>query len=184
MERGTLYQLRNLINRRNVVKKVKSDINACEDFLELVVTGHIIACAMNVLGMSAVNKTPFSTVIDSPEDAWIKGDVERKAILTDVTSRIVDRFVDLSTTFAKSRPHTEQIRDGVHAYSCKTLSLGLLFLEFKDGIREGDGERVMRVWKYFLVLFKASNRRNYSIEALTLVAQYHLILPPCLAEQL
>ena len=30
MERGTLYQLRYLINRRNVVKKVKSDVNANE----------------------------------------------------------------------------------------------------------------------------------------------------------
>lgn len=36
MERGTLYQLRNLINRRNVIKKVKSDMNACEDFLSLL----------------------------------------------------------------------------------------------------------------------------------------------------
>lgn len=55
MEKGTLYQLRNLINRRNVVKKVKSDMNASEHFFELIVTGHIIACAMEMLGMSAIN---------------------------------------------------------------------------------------------------------------------------------
>lgn len=46
MERGTMYQLRNLINRRNVVKKVKNDMNACEDFFDLIVTGHVIACTM------------------------------------------------------------------------------------------------------------------------------------------
>ena len=34
------------------------------------------------------------------------------------------------------------------------------------------------------VTFKGSNRTNYSIEVLTLLAQYHLILPPCVAEQL
>ena len=57
-------------------------------------------------------------------------------------------------TFAESRPCAGQVHDGVHAYSCESLSLGLLFLEFKDSIREGDGGRVMHVWQYFLLLFK------------------------------
>ena len=65
MEQGTLYQLRNLINRRSVVKKVKSDVNACEDFLESVLTGHIISCAMEVLDMSAVDEILSATAIDS-----------------------------------------------------------------------------------------------------------------------
>ena len=108
MERGTLYQLRNLINRRSVVKKVKSDVNACEDFLELVVTGYIVACAMEVLDMSALNEVPSSAVIDSPEDAWRKDDTERKSILTEVSSQIVDQYVDLSTSFAESQAHTHK----------------------------------------------------------------------------
>ena len=82
MERGKLYQLRNLINRRSVVKKVDSNVNACEDFLELVVTGYIVACAVEVLGMSVANDVP---VIDSPEDAWMQDDTERKLILTEVS---------------------------------------------------------------------------------------------------
>ena len=86
--------------------------------------------------------------------------------------------VDLSTTFAESQPCTQQGHDGVHTNSCESLGL---FLEFEDAVREGDGERVMRVE---ILLFKASNRTNYLIEALMLLAQYHLILPPCLAEQL
>ena len=32
MDHCTLYQLRDLINRRNVVTEVKKDVNACEDF--------------------------------------------------------------------------------------------------------------------------------------------------------
>ena len=104
----------------------------------------------------------------------------------EVASHIVDHNVDLSTIFAdsKSTETTSTQADSVYAYSCETLTLGLLFLEFKDGIREGDGTRVMRVWKYFLLLFKASNRKNYAIESLTLLSQYHLILPQQLAEQL
>ncbi len=27
----------------------------------------------------------------------------------------------------------------------------LLYLDFKDAVREGDGERVLRIWKYFFV---------------------------------
>ena len=49
---------------------------------------------------------------------------------------------------------------------------------------ERDDDRDMIIWKYLLLLFKASKRTNYAIEALTLLAQYYLILPPRLAEQL
>ena len=94
MERGTLYQLRNLINRRNVVKKVKNDMNACEDFFELVVTGHVVSCAMQLLGMSSIDEIPSSTVIQSPEDAWMKDDSERKSILMEVATLIVEQNVD------------------------------------------------------------------------------------------
>lgn len=184
MERGTLYQLRNLINRRNVVNKVKSDVNANESFFELVVTGHIITCAMEILGMSSIDDIPSSGVIQSPDEVWFKDDNEREAILEEVSSLVVEQYVDLSTIFSSPRnEHLPATTDHVNAYTCETLSLGLLFLEFKDAIREGDGNRVMRVWKYFLLLFKASGRKNYAIEALTLLSQYYLILPPHLAEQ-
>ena len=190
MERGTLYQLRNLINRRNVIRKVKNDMNACEDFFELIVTGYVIACAMELLGMSSVDGVPTSNIIQSPEEVWMKDDSERKSILMEVASAIVDQHVDLSTNFADSKSdgsatlsHTTR-PDSVHAYSCELLTLGLLFLEFKDGIREGDGDRDMMAWKYFLLIFKAAGRKNYAIEALTMLTQYHITLPPRLAEQL
>ena len=89
--------------------------------------GHTVACAIKVLGMSAVNEIPSSVVIDTPEDVWMKDDMDRKEILRDVVSRIVDECVDLSKTFAESRPRTGQVHDGVHAYSWESLSLGFLF---------------------------------------------------------
>jgi L1 cell adhesion molecule like protein len=180
MKRGTLYQLRNLINRRNVTNKVKSDVNTAEDFFELVVTGHIITSAMELLGMSSVDEVPSSQFVPSPEEAGMRVDSERKSILMEVASHIVDHNVDLSTTFADSQSTetTSTQADSVYAYSCETLTLGLLFLELKDGIREGDGTRVIRVWKYFLLLFKASNRKNYAIEALTLAVTVPLDTTP------
>lgn len=65
MERGTLYQL------RNITKSVKSDMNACEDFFE-VVTGHIVASAMDLLGMSSIDNVPSSIVIQFPGKVWMR----------------------------------------------------------------------------------------------------------------
>jgi L1 cell adhesion molecule like protein len=48
-------------------------------------------------------------------------------------------------------------------------------MESIDDIREGDGERILRCWRYFLLLFKATGRKNYSIEAFTLLTQYHFL---------
>ena len=162
---------------------MKSDVNASEDFFELVV---IITCAMEILAMSSIDEVPSSGVVQSPSEAWLKDDSERKAILDEVTSLVVEQYVDLSTMFSK--PHDKRnplpaTTDRVNVYACETLSLGLLFLEFKHAIQGGDSDRVMRVRKYILLLFKASAQKNYAIEALILLSQYYLILPPHLAEQ-
>ena len=47
-------------------------------------------------------------------------------------------------------------------YSCiqELVTLCLLYSKFKDTIKEGDGIRIMRVWKYFLLVFKAAGRKN------------------------
>lgn len=64
------------------------------------------------------------------------------------------------------------------------MSLLLLLLEYCNAIWEGDGDRVLRLWKFLLIVFKGANRRNYAIEAFTALAQYYFTLPPRLAEQL
>ena len=177
MERGTLYQLRNALNRRNVSTACKSDFNAYDDFCQLVVSGHIISATMELLEMSSLNDTPSSNIV--PQGTWMMSDAERKSIVMDIAHLIVDRFVDISVQGQQTTSC-----DSVHSYACEVLNLGLLYLEFQDAIREGDGDRVLRVWKYLLLVFQASNRTNYSIEAFTLLTQYHLLMSPRLAEQL
>ena len=41
MDGGTIYQLRTLVNRRNVVSKPKENAAACEDFMVTVMEAHI-----------------------------------------------------------------------------------------------------------------------------------------------
>ena len=57
-------------------------------------------------------------------------------------------------------------------------------MELADGIREGDWQRILRCWHFFLPLFKANNRTNYSIEAFTLLAQHDFIYSERLKQQL
>ena len=57
-EGGTLFQLRNLINRRNVVTKVKMDMNVTEDFFEVITTGHVVAVSLHTCGMINLEDTP------------------------------------------------------------------------------------------------------------------------------
>ena len=54
--------------------------------------------------------------------------------------------------------------------------LSLIWHSFHDAIKEGGGERIVRYWKLLLIIFKASNHRNYAKEAV-------LFLPAHASEQ-
>lgn len=184
MDRGTLYQLQKLINRRNVKKDPSKSVAACEEFFLLVVEAHILAAAMKTFGMLALDDTPSSKTF-FPDGCTELDSLKRCQILMLGLREIVKRFVDLDLTFGEHvvvRPRKE--KDLVNEYACDLLSLGLLLMEFNDGVREGDGNRILRCWRYFLLLFKASNRTNYSIEAFTLLAQYEYLFSPRMAMQL
>ena len=92
----------------------------------------------------------------------------------------MSRFINLDFPSTES---TSQA-DRVFEYAKETLFLGMLMFEFKDAIKEGDGRRVLRCWKYFFLLFRSTGHKNYCIEALNLLAQYYYTLPPQLAEQM
>ena len=98
-------------------------------------------------------------------------------MLHGVSSIVVDKMVDLSLTF---KDKDAVPKDHVLEYASEVVSLGLLYMHC---IREGDGERVLLNWKYMLLLFKATNCRNYAIEAVHTLANVKL-LPPRLAHQL
>lgn len=65
-EHGTLYQLRNLLNRSNVVKDPTKDFNACEDFLLLVASSLVTVAAMTLLGMKSLTDRPSKATVLGP----------------------------------------------------------------------------------------------------------------------
>ena len=65
MDSGTLYQLRNLINRRNVRKDPSKDVNTSEDFILTVDEGHILSAVIQVFEMTSLDDVPSSASIPS-----------------------------------------------------------------------------------------------------------------------
>ena len=57
-------------------------------------------------------------------------------------------------------------------------------MEFSDVIREGDGQQVLRCWRYLLTIFKNAGRKNHSLEAVNLLNQYQFVLLPIDAQKL
>ena len=74
--------------------------------------------------------------------------------------------------------------DGVRAHSVELLRLGCFYFEFSDAIREGDSGRVLRCWKYALLMFFASGNRNYAYEAAKFLIQHWYTLSLRLSAQL
>ena len=157
MDTGTLFQLRNIINRRNVITDISKDLTACEEFMQLATIAHVMSAAIHIAGVTNISElSPKIMSTDKPIAAV-------KSLVKTLISEMV-RIEYIAGTSESTCPSI----DSVQEYAKETRSLGLhvLLLEFKDGIREGDGNTVLRCWKYFLLFFCATKHKNYCIEAI------------------
>ena len=100
---------------------------------------------------------------------------EGNSDLMSVSSRIVKSYVKFN--FRVSQPSAAVHNDGVMLYACDILTTGLFWHLFVDAVREGDRDRVILCWKFFLVIFVSSKRKNYSKEAVILLMQQHTMSP-------
>ena len=243
-ESGTLLQLHNLINRRNISRDISGNFNAALDFLSLVTTSHILAAAMHFFGMSSRNDVPTLNAI--PLESLRKPTASQCRLFKDRMSQLVDRYIiaieynslllsqlpsplrtmptlspapgsnphaDRVTTehsYAvpsqqqqqkKARslpsflnelgdePHTSTViksksPDGIFNYVSAVLNDGLLLMELRDAIHEGDGDRIMRAWKFMLVYLRFGRYTNYALEAFQLQTMVNATATPRVAHQL
>ena len=165
-----MYQLRNLLNRSNI-KSTPCDVNASEDFLHCLTVGHVVSAAMKFFNIPSMDAAAATDLF--PPDLDHLSNDQKTAFLLDIVSKLLKQFLNLDALDDSSN-------NGAYEYSREMLTLGLFYEEFYDSIREGDGLRVLRCWKFMLLYFKASSRSNYAV---TMLAQIHFILPPRLAHQ-
>jgi len=52
----------------------------------------------------------------------------------------------------------------------------MMWLGFHDAIREDDGERIIRYWKYLMVVFRKDHHYNYANEGLKLILSTKYVL--------
>ena len=79
---------------------------------------------------------------------------------------------------------TEPTQDHLYNYTHQLLILLLLRESHNDAIKLGDGARVLRLYKYFMLFFKVSSCPKYAIAMLHLLAQVNCLLTPRLAHSL
>ena len=92
----------------------------------------------------------------------------------------VDISDNLPSTPDKSIPSPSTEADDMLNYNCALLCEGLFFMNFLDAVSEGDGERLIRQYKYLMLLCKAdgSHSTKYALESL-----YQLLLVHGLSEK-
>lgn len=156
MDKGTLWQLRNLVNRRSVSKDASKNVKATEDFLSQILLAYVINAAKEA------NQLLQSTGVQPTAKK--------------IAQLIVSSFTTVNTAVQNSTSESA-CSDLVQMYSKEVLTLGLMWLGFKDATKEGDGDRVIRYWRFFLLLFKSTRKQNYSVEAARLLIRDCLLSP-------
>ena len=143
----------------------------------LVVEAHILTAAMQIFEMSSIDDTPSEELF--PASSLQEDSLRQCTILMDALSEFTRHFVDLDVAFKEGHADKDPRQiDHVEEYAHEVMSLGLLLMEFSDAIHEGDGSCIFRCWRYFLPLFKASERTNYSVEAFSLLVHEKYLLSP------
>ena len=112
---------------------------------------YILAAAMATFKMSSVNYEPDCSSL-FPEGSSELNSMQRRNILLVAVKKVLDKFVDLSFGDDKAQRGES---DRVQACACDVLSLGLLYLEFNDAIREGNGSRNITLLAVLFVHFQS-----------------------------
>ena len=146
---------------------------------------------MAFFNMDSLKDEPSTELIPDPTTAWMLPDSEQKKQLQTVCEAIVTNSVDLRYRDILQDPIARSTKsisgsnsNRVHQYASQILSLGCFYFEFCDCIRDCAGKRNIRCWRHLLPIFRGSDRKNYSIEALVLLCQNCYLLLPQLASQL
>ncbi len=74
--------------------------------------------------------------------------------------------------------------DDLYNYARLRLSMGLLLRNFDDSIKEGDGGRTIRCWKFAMLIFRTYGHPKYALAALQLQAWLQAMLSPRLSHSL
>jgi hypothetical protein len=127
----------------------KRDVNAVEDFLEVVLATYITTAAATAMGVDP-------NILLDPKGTYERPvpSVEKVAqTICKEYSNLQRLIVDTPSNDDKVLKHTKDL-----------LTLVLLWHHYRDIAREGDGDRLLQLMPILLRVFKGSGRKNYAAE--------------------
>ena len=75
-----------------------------------------------------------------------------------VPEETVKMLVNVESQFhSKDKSQTD---DKIRWYASALLSHRMLYIEFSDSIKEGDGLHILRCWRYLMLVFKVAQRKK------------------------
>ena len=83
-----------------------------------------------------------------------------------------------TTTSQKDQKTTPESEDHIFNYGCLHLSLGLLLRDPEDSVKEGDGDRLLRVWKFLTFVYRLGGANKYALAGLWIQASVLSLLTP------
>ena len=117
-----MRQLQLLIDRRNLKKSPKENMNAAEDFMEVVTVSHVIAAALKYFGMVEIHATPQG--LDEVKRA---NSTNKQKLFLGIIQKMLTKQILLHDI--TSGPALES-DDQVAMYARELLTLGLLLAEY------------------------------------------------------
>ena len=147
-DKGTLFQLKELVHRTSFGKDPKHNLKATEDFLETVVFAHITAAAMEIIEREKNSLTNFHELYKRIVSDFVKITVPPIEATSDARNTVPSNE---ATSDAGDDVVTENaIHDSVYTYAVDLLTMGLFWYAYQDAVREGDGDRIMEVFSSYL----------------------------------
>ncbi len=148
---GSLYHLREVLRRHQVDKKGKV-FSVSDEFILHCFKAHLIANICRQLKISS----PSQHIPHDATAEWLQETAER--------------------ILAGSIMPTES-SDPVYALHRSFLYTGFLYQDLRAAIIYEEGSQIIRHWKHWLPCFLGTNCRNYSKEAVFLIANLNADYP-------
>lgn len=173
-DKGTLFQLKQVVNRTSFGKTPKHNMKAAEDFLEVVLFAHVIAAAEEVMKHGNM-RVDCEVVADSIVNNFVRLSIptnDEPASNSDTNEPASNSDADEPASDSETCSSNE---DSVYAYAADYLMMALLWHGFHDSIKMGDGNRILSYWKFLTAIFRQTGHHNYAKEGFFMLAQSHLM---------
>ena len=89
--------------------------------------------------------------------------------------------VSIITLFSLTMTRQNKVKSKSNYYPINSLFLCLLTKDFEDARKHGDGERILRLMKFMMLLFRCDGKFKYGYHILHHIAQVKVFLPAKLA---